>query len=168
MKITPVAIALTQVGVREEGGRNRGPQVDEYIRSVGLDPSKGGAKGYAWCCAFVYWCTREAYQRSMWENGMSGPAQLPIDRTAWVWDLLKNKDRICPPKAGAVFVMSHSTDPKQMPFKAHTGFVVDVDGEFVNTCEGNTDGSGGREGDGVYRKRRAIKDLYRFLDVERP
>lgn len=166
MKITPVSIALSQIGIREEGGRNRGPMVDEYIRSVGLDPTKGGVKGYAWCAAFVFWAVREAHQRSMWEQSMSGPAQLPIDKTAWVWDLLKNKDRLCAIKPGCVFVMSHSTDPKLMPFKAHTGFVVDVHGDTVETVEGNTDGSGGREGDGVYRKHRNLSALHKFLDVE--
>jgi hypothetical protein len=49
-----VRIALTQVGATEKGGDNRGPEVEKYLRSVGL----GG--GYAWCAAFVSWTLREA------------------------------------------------------------------------------------------------------------
>jgi lysozyme family protein len=51
-------IAAAEVGVREVPlGSNRGPRVDEYIRSVGLDPTKGS---YPWCMCFLYWCFREA------------------------------------------------------------------------------------------------------------
>src|SRR5262249_36193044 len=35
---------------------NRGPQVEAYLRRVGVSP------GNAWCCAFVYWCFDEAAQ----------------------------------------------------------------------------------------------------------
>ena len=41
--------------VREEPrNSNRGPDVETYLRSVGLGP------GYAWCAAFVYWCAQQA------------------------------------------------------------------------------------------------------------
>src|SRR5262245_20637498 len=50
-------VARSQDGVREDPGRpNRGVQVDQYVRSVGLDPN--GA--YSWCQAFVYWCFSQA------------------------------------------------------------------------------------------------------------
>ncbi|MBM3449786.1 MAG: hypothetical protein FJX78_02155 [Armatimonadetes bacterium] len=41
-------IAGSQEGVREVGGPNQGPQVNEYLKSVGLGP------GARWCAAFVY------------------------------------------------------------------------------------------------------------------
>lgn len=165
MRITPLEIARSQIGVRESGGRNRGPQVDEYLRSVGLDPAKGGVKGYAWCAAGVFWCVREAYQRDYAERGQSGPATLPIKATPWVWDLLKNRDRICNPKPGCVFVMSKSKVPSEMPFHAHCGFVDVVRGNVVDTIEFNTNVEGSREGDGVYKRTRKIADLHRFIDV---
>ena len=41
MKAT-LSVALSQVGVMEDPpGSNRGPQVDEYLKSAGLDPSAG-------------------------------------------------------------------------------------------------------------------------------
>src|SRR5579862_5521522 len=52
-----VDLARTQSGVRESGGRHRGPQVDVYIRSIGLDPTQGA---YPWCAAYVYWLYDQA------------------------------------------------------------------------------------------------------------
>jgi len=43
---------------------------------------------------------------------------------------------------------------------AHTGFIDQWDGTWLITVEGNTNDSGGREGDGVYRKRRPVKSIY--------
>jgi hypothetical protein len=48
-------IALSQNGVQEmPKGSNKGPDVEKYLKSVGL----GG--GYAWCMSFVYWCVQQA------------------------------------------------------------------------------------------------------------
>jgi hypothetical protein len=43
---------------------------------------------------------------------------------------------------------------------AHTGFIDQWDGTWLITVEGNTNVSGGREGDGVYRKRRPVKSIF--------
>ncbi len=48
-------IARGEVGVREEGGSNRGPRVREY-----QDASDLGGTGWPWCVAFVQWVMREA------------------------------------------------------------------------------------------------------------
>lgn len=47
-------VAHTQVGVVERTGRNDGPQVEAYLRSVGL------SKGHPYCQAGIYWCFAEA------------------------------------------------------------------------------------------------------------
>ena len=44
---------------------------------------------------------------------------------------------------------------------AHVGFVDEMEGSWLITVEGNTNTSGGREGDGVYRKRRPVRSIYR-------
>jgi hypothetical protein len=50
--------ASGEVGVTEQPpGSNRGPQVDDYLTTVGLNPAGGS---FAWCSAFVYWCFRKA------------------------------------------------------------------------------------------------------------
>lgn len=53
-----LAVAASQIGVIESPpGSNRGPQVDVYLRTAGLDP-KG--HHYSWCAAFVYWCFQQS------------------------------------------------------------------------------------------------------------
>ena len=48
--------ARSQVGVMEQPlGSNRGPQVDQYLLRVGLNPTAGS---YPWCAAFVDWCVQ--------------------------------------------------------------------------------------------------------------
>ena len=56
-------IYQSQVGVREQGGANRGEQVEQYLASVGFGP------GYAWCAAFVSWCYQQVdveHPQSAW------------------------------------------------------------------------------------------------------
>jgi peptidoglycan hydrolase-like protein with peptidoglycan-binding domain len=53
--IEVLKVAVSQVGVMEvPPGSNKGPEVNAYLASTGLDP------GYFWCAAFVYWCFNEA------------------------------------------------------------------------------------------------------------
>ena len=46
----------------------------------------------------------------------------------------------------------------------HMGFVEGIDAleQSVFTCEGNTDGSGTREGGGVYRLERGLQTVHEF------
>jgi hypothetical protein len=44
---------------------------------------------------------------------------------------------------------------------AHVGFIDSWDGSWLITVEGNTNISGNPEGDGVYRKRRPVRSIYR-------
>ena len=60
-----IEVARSQIGVMEEPpGSNRGPEVDEYIRRVGLNP----AGNFAWCAAFLYFCFDEAARTQGREN----------------------------------------------------------------------------------------------------
>lgn len=71
-----LGIAAAEVGVMEvPPGSNRGPRVDEYLESVGLDPSEDS---YPWCAAFVYWSFQKAAAQLGSEN--------PCIRTAGVID----------------------------------------------------------------------------------
>ena len=44
---------------------------------------------------------------------------------------------------------------------AHVGFIDEWKDPWVITVEGNTNVLGGREGDGVYRKRRLVRSIYK-------
>lgn len=139
-----VDVALTQYGVKEVGGNNRGPRVDEYIEFVGLDPD--GA--HPWCCAFVVWC---CYQMV--------PA-LPVAKTASVrklWEFAAEKGIVVmSPQRGDIGVRVIG------PGKNHCFIVYDPYPALVRTIEGNTNAAGSREGDRVARKwrRRAYATAY--------
>ena len=47
-------IAQTQRGVRETGGANRGPQVEQYLASAKVAP------GNPWCASFITWSLEQA------------------------------------------------------------------------------------------------------------
>lgn len=137
-------VAQSQIGVRETS-RNGGPEVDAYLSSVGLGP------GYPWCAAFVHWCFA------------AGAASLGVrndcPQTAGalkMWASANPGEIADDPEPGDVFVIDHGHG------LGHVGFVeaVNADGSLA-TVEGNTNGGGSREGDGVYRRSRARDEINR-------
>jgi hypothetical protein len=130
-----LAIATTQVGVRESGGQNRGPEVELYLAAAGGEP------GESWCAAFLYWCFRRASNVLMVPN--------PCPRTVGaqnVYKLAEPRFRRTSPARGAIFVMDHGHG------LGHVGFVDTAypDGT-ISTVEGNTNRDGARNGDSVWR-----------------
>jgi hypothetical protein len=151
--------ADSQVGVREDPkDSNSGPQVDEYLRRVGV-PLDLPAKQKPWCCAFVYWC----FDETALEQGRTNPMM----RTAgcldhWNDAVSHGAARILAARAandpgliapGMVFIMDYGEG------RGHTGFVEQVDSGLLHTIEGNTDASRTREGGGVYRLTRRLADI---------
>ncbi len=158
-----LTVARDQVGIREvPRDSNRGPEVEQYLASVGLGP------GNSWCAAFVYWCAREA-------AGRLGREPTPLVRTAWtpsLWswarkrgshlspdDVLERGVKLDP---GCLFLL-HGQVNGRVRVK-HAGFVAGGAGGWIETIEGNTNKRGGREGGGVYRLRRKITSIYRFVN----
>ena len=145
-----IEVARTQIGVREQPpGSNRGPEVDEYVRSVGLSPT--GA--FPWCAAFIYW----VYEQATKELGLSNP----VPKTAGVlrlWNKAQGMATVIEANTaqpnliepGMVFCMDFGNG------KGHTGLVARVEGDQVLTIEGNTNLGGSREGIGVFSRRRAL------------
>lgn len=138
-----------QVGVKELTGKNDGKEVEAYLKAVGL------GKGYAWCQAFLFW----GFDKSAKEVGKTNP----MPKTAGVLDCwnkskdyqVKKGDR---PQVGDVFAMDFGKGT------GHTGIVTDVQGDYINTIEGNTSAdptlpSEDRDGQGVYRRRRKISSI---------
>lgn len=140
-----IAVALSQVGVREKGGRNRGPEVDEYIRSVGLDPTQGS---YAWCAAFVHWVFMHAAENA----GVPNPCPKRAGALR-MRDSAPTGTRASKPVRGALFFLDKGQG------KGHVGIVESVSGDRVATIEGNTDDGGSREGDGVYKRTRRMAEI---------
>ncbi len=130
------------IGVRELTGNNDGKEVEMFLRSTGL------GKGYAWCAAFVTYCHIE--------NDIAIPEKAPAWSPAWFpKHRLINHEKALP---GDVFGIYYAN----MKRIGHVGFIDQAwnnDSSNIITVEGNTNGDGSREGDGVYRKRRSKKQI---------
>ena len=144
-----VALIYTQeTGVREATGSNDGSRVEEYLAAAGR------RKGDAWCAAFVTWVFRQAGVEAV-VSGWS-PDWFPAKNTVYVHGKANNT---VPQRADVFGIYFQS-----LGRVAHVGFVdrweEGVSG-FAVTVEGNTNESGSREGDGVYRKRRLKSQVYK-------
>jgi hypothetical protein len=148
--------AESKIGVRESGGANKGPALQPFFDADWYDPNgaKPGDDGYAWCAAFVCWCVQVAVA------GRAITFDRPRTPSAWgfeAWSLAQDSSTstLKPPgrdiKRGDILIFNFS----------HIGIATgppDKNG-YVPTVEGNTNAAGSREGDGVYRKRRAIASI---------
>jgi hypothetical protein len=158
-----IEVAASQIGTMEDPrGTNRGPEVDTYVRAVGLDP----AGRFPWCAAFVYFCFEQAASTLARQN--------PVIKTAGVIDHwnragIKPVPRISASKAyqhpalvkpGHIFVISTGQG------LGHTGIVERVGGGKLVTIEGNTSAGGSRDGIGIFRRsKRTIADISKgFID----
>jgi uncharacterized protein (TIGR02594 family) len=133
---TPLEVALTQLGVRETAP-NRGPQVDEYLRGVGLEPTAGS---YPWCVAFVRWCCSRT---GIWLPRTAGVKRL--------WEMGKESGlRVSEPEPGDIAIHLR---PDGL---GHCGFFMQMaeDDDWIETIDGNTNAEGSREGDRVAIKQR--------------
>lgn len=159
-----VQLALNEVGIREEGGNNRGTRIVEYQKSTWLAPGP-----WPWCSAFCCWLMQE------WLEDHDVLAELGIPPTHWAqieklrcrdasafgwekWARERQKQRpqikVLPEtelaKAGDFVIFDFS----------HIGIVVadqQQGSDIIETVEGNTNGKGERDsesGDGVWRKKR--------------
>jgi uncharacterized protein (TIGR02594 family) len=142
-----IEVALTQLGVHEDpGNKNTGPQVNEYLKSVGLNP------GYSWCMAFVYWCFKQAAVQLAVDN--------PMAKTAGVMDQW-NRRRLhygqMHPMPGDVFIMDFGKG------LGHTGLVEKADDKYIYTIEGNSNDEGSREGYEVCKRRRTTEKIKGYL-----
>ena len=71
------------------------------------------------------------------------------------------------PTPGDVFLLFGVPHGENRRRACHTGFVTSKNGAEFGTIEGNTNLSGGREGIGVFKRKRTNGDRYRFVRWER-
>ena len=133
-----------QLNVRETTP-NRGEMVDIYNKQVGVK------LGSPWCGAFVG-------SNLTWQN-VSNPnsgraADYALEKDI-IWKAKKKNNLNL--ESGDVVTFFYSN----LGRVGHTGFYVETDknGYFI-TIEGNTNGNGSREGDGVYKKKRTPDKVY--------
>jgi hypothetical protein len=159
-----LAIASTQVGQMERpAASNRGPMVDEYLKSVGIDPVHTTVAQRQWSAAFVYWSFKTAASSlirpcpaprvvaclEQWTRAGEVHGVRRIQRS----EAYANPSLI---KPGVVFVCDFGGGT------GHAGLVERVlDSGRLMTLEGNTNSNGSRTGVGVFRlERRKLSDPY--------
>lgn len=140
LALRAMEIAQSKEGVRELTGNNDGPEVEAYLKAIGL------GKGYAWCMAFVVWCYDQAAKQLGVHN--------PLIRTGGCmkqWNettCKKVKPQDLQPGDIAIMDLGGGF--------GHTFIVTNRRAGVVDTIEGNTNNNGSANGDGVYARSRAI------------
>lgn len=138
--------AQQELGVKEVGV-NSGPRVDQYLASVKL----GG--GFYWCAAFVHWNFRQCAEVLEPAREFAAAARFGQEHLVWrkgqkIHNRIAHKgDTFC------LYVVSE----KRI---GHVGIIIDEDDDDFVTIEGNTNNGGSRNGDGVYKRRRAKNTVY--------
>ncbi len=159
-----IDFAVTQIGVRENPlGSNRGPEVDQYMRAVGLNP----AGEFAWCVAFTHFCYLKAAESlgranphiktagvlDHWSKAGRKPGVQRVTKTQAVADLGLVKP-------GSLFIIDLGGG------LGHSGMVLETASGRLVTIEGNTNDGGSRNGIGVFRREaRKINQINKgFID----
>ena len=143
-------IAASYLGVTEHPPHsNRGPEVDAFLRSVGLNPE---AKSYPWCAAMVSYCVEQAAE------ALHMPLRFRRTASCARMAELNYRLEISGPEPGAVFI---HLNPDHT---GHAGFVTQVlPGGLFRDISGNSDANGSRTGGSVCSNVRPISYAAHFL-----
>jgi hypothetical protein len=146
-------IALSQQGVQEvPRGSNSGPQVNQYLKSVGL------SSGNPWCMAFVYWCVDHAAAEFGIKNPLlkTGSVKNQWEKTS----LRKIPVRATGIKPGSIFIMLFKNGT------GHTGIIEKIENGIAYTVEGNTNEGGEREGFEWAKRERPISSFTGIIQLD--
>ena len=142
-------VLISQIGVHEEGGNNRGPVVDEYQRADTLP-----GEGYAWCMSLQQWCWKAATGGELLAEGTAGCATF--------YDWARRSGYLVDRPLRGDHVLFDLDGDRQ--YDDHVGMVERVLGLgpvlLLQTIEGNTsadDRGSQADGGGVRRKRRVVR-----------
>lgn len=155
-------IARAEIGVREiPKNSNSGPRVLEYQRATWLDGT-----GWAWCAAFQCWCIREWLKRSEVRDAFKftvaqAEEWRPKTAAAYRFHQWAESKGLLQMDDSPNHVL-HCADLVTFDI-SHIGMVVDDHHNVIETVEGNTDATGGREGGGVYAMTRERSFAKRFI-----
>ena len=142
------ATYTSQLGVRELTGRNDGIAVEKYLNYVWLK------KGQPWCAAFVSW----GFGQNGIKRARSGGCVQLMEQGTLIYKAAQIYET---PQRADVFFIYYPEKGRV----AHTGYVDKWGENWVETVEGNTNGAGSREGNGVYRKKRLKRQIYAVTKI---
>lgn len=154
---TPIRDSLakvytSQLGVAEATGRNDGAEVEGYQRVT------GNKRGSPWCASFVAWCYKQVGVKRVGNGAAASWFKTPIymrnthgiRRFNQLAAKRGNTGSLFYPKLGRI---------------GHIFFIDDMRGDYAITVEGNTNNGQSRDGDGVYKLRRKIRNIYSVSTV---
>lgn len=148
-----LAIATANLGVTEKPkNSNSGPEVDIYLKSVGLKP------GNPWCMAFVYHSVSKAASALDIPNPLikTGHVMSQWNGTKLRKFSAKTANAV---KPGDIMIMQFEHG------RGHTGIVEKIKGSLVTCIEGNTNDDGAREGYEVARRERLLTSIHGFIQL---
>jgi hypothetical protein len=151
-----LAAARKEVGTRETS-KNQGPGLAKYWTATSYHRGYDNREPY--CAAFVCWVIEQATAGS--SHAFSLPrSPVAYDFEKWGAANAGKGVQVLPggstPKPGDIFTLTSTS---------HVGIVLSVTGSRMQTIEGNTDGSGSREGDGVYQRERPISSTRKLVRI---
>lgn len=128
------------VGIKEQGGNNRGPMVELMQKTI------EGADREPWCMAFVQTCLAYAELRT----GKKSPIVATEHcMTAWRNSPQEQRVKTHPLKYAIIIWNYDGTD------SGHTGVIIENNRQsYLQSVEGNTGDESMRDGDGVFYKKR--------------
>ncbi len=144
-----LAVARGLVGQRETHGANRSPWIDAANRLT------GAPLGSPYCASYNAWCYSEGKAPAGWPRSAWSPDWVK----APTWTAAKGGKT---PRPGDAFGVWFTNKGRV----AHTGLVEIWDVSTAVTLEGNTSpsaefgSSSDRDGDGVWRKRRLVRQMH--------
>jgi hypothetical protein len=158
-----IAEANKWVGVHEQGGDNRGPEVKAFLADVGI------TRPAAWCAAFALYCIDQVDKQRMFLSTRQQPTKIYKSASVMeIWDKTPVSQRLKLPEPGCLMIWQsyHNDLPTH---EGHMGIVTAVPtNSTVATIEGNTSDSStvDRLDEGVYKKLRSFPALYPAMRVK--
>ncbi|HAH35877.1 MAG TPA: peptidoglycan-binding protein [Algoriphagus sp.] len=140
--------AIHEIGVREEGGNNRGERIGEYVAATGL------GQGHPWCAAFTKWVYEQEAIDTPGANAWS-PSWFPTSQTIW-----SRGGDLTPVRKADVFGIYYPN----LKRIGHVGIIEKQENGWIYTIEGNTGDDQGREGDVVRRHKRSMKQVHKVAN----
>lgn len=138
-----IFVAKSQLDYHEGRVAGSWNNIQKYSKQI---PGFRWSDGQPWCLTFVQWC--------LWQTGIEVPEGARSASCRYSSLAFRKAERFTEyPVTGAVVFYGTGG-------RAHAGLCTGWDDTFVYTIEGNTNTTGGAEGDGVYAKKRLRRDDY--------
>lgn len=122
-------LLIQQIGVKEKTGKNDGPKIKEYLKSVNLD------EGAAWCQSLQYWCYYMAQKLTGLVNAILPIPKSGVANNTFVY-AQKNGKKVKYEAEDNDFIIWRL---QSSTWQGHIGRIIEVKkAGWVITVEGNT------------------------------